>query len=141
MTVDIDIPQAILLVLYFISLSLTVNLAILTWRMILLVRKGGRVMGEKKQARLVDRRRNSNHGGTCEIWDIGNECGIYVDFNPHAFLPNKPETMAFPFGLRDCEVTSWIGLGVWYEDATGGKAIRELGYEPVEGGGTDDSAD
>ncbi len=26
----------------------------------------------------------------------------------------------------------WGGLGVWYEDATGGKAIRELGYEPVE---------
>lgn len=89
-------------------------------------------MDEKKQARLVERRLNPYHGGTCEIWDIGNECGVYVDFNPRPFLPSKPETMAFPFDLRDLEVTSWRELGVWQEDATGGKAIRELGYEPVE---------
>lgn len=30
------------------------------------------------------------------------------------------------------ELRSWP-----YDDATGGKAIRELGYEPVEDGGTD----
>lgn len=141
MTVDIGAPQAILLVLFFMSLAIAVNLALFALGQILLMRKGGRVMGEKKQARLVDRRRNSRNGGTCEVWDIGDGCGIYVDFNPRAFLTDEPETMAFPFDLRGCEVTSWRGLGVWYEDATGGKAIRELGYEPVEGGGSDDSAD
>lgn len=96
-------------------------------------------MGEKKRARLVERRRNTFHGGTSEIWDIGNGCGIYVDFNPCPFMSSKPETMAFPFDLRDREVTSWIELGVWYEDATGGKAIRELGYEPIEEDGSDDA--
>ena len=35
----------------------------------------------------------------------------------------------------------WHELGVWYEDATGGKAIRELGYEPVEEDVSDDSTD
>ena len=77
--------------------------------------------------------RNSYHGGTYEIWDIGNECGIYVDFNPRAFLPSRPETMAFPLDMRNRQVVSWDPLGTWYEDATGGKAIRELGYEIDEG--------
>ena len=89
-------------------------------------------MSETKQARLVCRSHNDYHGGTYEIWDIGNECGIYVDYNPCAFMPSGPETMAFPFDLRSQEVTRWIAEGVWHEDATGGKAIRELGYEPVE---------
>ena len=89
-------------------------------------------MSETKQARLVCRSINAFHGGTYEIWDIGNECGIYVDYNPCAFMPSGPETMAFPFDLRSQEVVSWIQEGVWYEDATCGKAIRELGYEPVE---------
>ncbi len=89
-------------------------------------------MSEEKRARLVERERNSYNGGTYEIWDIGNECGIYVDFNPRAFLPSGPETMAFPLDLRDRSVTSWNPLDTWYEDATGGKAIRELGYE-IEG--------
>ena len=90
-------------------------------------------MSETKQARLVRRYHNELNGGTSEIWDVGNEAGVYVDFNPCPFMPSKPETMAFPFDLRDREVTSWRELGVWYEDATGGKAIRELGYEIVEG--------
>lgn len=90
-------------------------------------------MGEKKQARLVESSANDN-GGTYELWDIGNECGIYVDFDSCPFDTHVPETMAFPFDLRDREVTSWRELGVWYEDATGGKAIRELGYEPIEEG-------
>lgn len=89
-------------------------------------------MSETKQAHLVCRSHNAYHGGTYEIWDIGNECGIYVDYNPCAFMPSGPETMAFPFDLRSREVASWIQEGVWHEDATGGKAIRELGYEPVE---------
>lgn len=94
-------------------------------------------MCEKKQARLVKRGANI-HGGTYEIWDVGNDAGVYVDFNPSPFDTGKPETMAFPLDLRELVVTSWIEDGVWYEDATGGKAIRELGYEPVEDGGSDD---
>lgn len=90
-------------------------------------------MSEAKRARLVERKRNGYHGGTSEIWDIGDECGIYADFNPRAFSPSVPETMAFPFDLRDREAVSWNPLGTWYEDATGGKAIREPGYEIEEG--------
>lgn len=90
-------------------------------------------MSEKKQARLVEREANAN-GGTYEIWDVGNECGIYVDYNPRPFLPSNPETMAFDVDLHKREVTSWNELGVWRVDATGGKAVRELGYEPVEDG-------
>ena len=91
-----------------------------------------RVMDKTKRARLVRRERNELHGGTSEIWDIGNDVGVYVDFNPRPFMPSEPETMAFPFDLSSREVTRWVGLGTWYEDATGGKAIRELGYEIVE---------
>jgi hypothetical protein len=88
-------------------------------------------MSEKKLAHLVERGANSWQGAY-EVWDVGNGRGIYVDFNPLPFLPSKPETMAFPMDLREWSVTSWAELGVWYEDATGGKAIRELGYEPIE---------
>lgn len=87
-----------------------------------------------KQARLVERGANSWHGAY-EIWDVGNDVGVYVDFNPCPSDTMVPETMAFPVDLRNGEVTSWSELGVWYEDATGGKAIRELGYEPVEDDG------
>ncbi len=93
-----------------------------------------------KQARLVERGANG-HGGTYEIWDVGDDCGVYVDFNPCPFLLSNPETMAFDVDMRKREVTSWDELGVWYEDATGGKSIRELGYEPIEGDSSDDSAD
>lgn len=94
-------------------------------------------MSETKQARLVWRRLNYAHGGTSEIWDVGNGAGVYVDFNPLPFWPARPETMAFPYDMDGREVTSWRELGVWYEDATGGKAIRELGYEIVECGESD----
>lgn len=89
-------------------------------------------MVEKKQARLVKRGHNERNGGAYEIWDVGNDTGVFVDFCDYAPDTGEPETMAFPYDLRRKKVTSWIELGVWYEDATGGKAIRELGYEPVE---------
>jgi hypothetical protein len=94
-------------------------------------------MSDSKHARLVERGRNKRNGGTYEIWDVGNGCWIYVDFNPCPTDTGIPETMAFPMDLRDNAVTSWSELGVWYEDATGGKAIRELGYESVEDGDGD----
>ena len=90
-----------------------------------------------KQARLVERGANI-HGGTYEIWDIGDGRGIYVDFNPCPWDTGIPETMAFPYDLRRQEVTRWAELGAGQEDATGGKAIRELGYEPVEDDDSDD---
>lgn len=89
-----------------------------------------------KQARLVERGHNIN-GGTYEIWRIGDGRGIYVDFIPDLADRWMPETMAYNFDLRKNSVTSWLGLRVWYEDATGGMAIRELGYEPVEEGSDD----
>lgn len=101
------------------------------------VGEGWQVMNEKKRARLVKRRANDS-GGTYEVWDVGNECGIYVDFNPCTFLPSRPETIAFQYDLESNTVTSWRGIGTWYEDATGGKAIRVLGYEPIEEGNDDE---
>lgn len=89
-------------------------------------------MSEKKQARLMERGHNVTNGGSYETLDVGNDVGVYVDFNPCPADTMVPETMAFPMDLREWEVTSWAELGVWYEDATGGKAMRELGYEPVE---------
>lgn len=85
-----------------------------------------------KHARLVERGPNTLNGGNLEIWDIGDGRGIYVDFNPCPADTEVPETMAFPVDLRRHRLKSWSELGVWYEDATGGKAVRELGYEPIE---------
>ena len=78
------------------------------------------MMRDTKQARLVECGINSVHGGPYEIWDIGDGRVIYVDFCNSPQHTGKPETMAF------------LVLGRWDEDATGGKAMRELGYEPVE---------
>lgn len=87
---------------------------------------------KKKQACLVERAYNELNGRTYEIWDVGDGHGIYVDFNPCVFDTLSEETMAFPFDLHQDAVTSWEELDVWYEDATGGMAMRELGYEPYE---------
>ncbi|SDR69017.1 hypothetical protein [Parafannyhessea umbonata] len=90
-----------------------------------------------KQARLMERAPNTLNGGTFEVWNIGAGCGIYVDFNPCPTDTKVPETMAFSIDFRRNRLENWGGLGVWYEDATGGKAIRELGYEPIEDGSSD----
>ena len=87
---------------------------------------------KKKPARLVKRARNSFHGGTYEIWDVGNDVGVYVDFCPCAPDTDEPETEAFPVDLGDWSVVTWAELGYWPFDATGGRAISDLGYEPVE---------
>lgn len=85
-----------------------------------------------KQARLVKRGHNTRNGGTYEIWDVGDGHGVYVDYNPRPYDTGIEETMAFPYDLRRKKVTSWAELGMWHEDATGGRAMRELGYEPVK---------
>lgn len=81
-----------------------------------------------KQAHLVKRGENIN-GGIYEIWRIGDGRGIWVGGILVDFT--NQETMAFTYDLRRHAVKTWDELGVWHEDATGGKAIRELGYEPV----------
>lgn len=95
-------------------------------------------MSEKKQMHLIKRGKNDRNGGTYEIWDADGKWGVYVDFNPSPTDTGVPETMAFSLDIPELEVTDWAELAVWYEDATGGKAIRELGYEPVEDGDTNE---
>lgn len=87
-------------------------------------------MSEKKQARLVERGCDSLHGGPCELWDVGGGCGIYV--HSRMLATGDLETVAFPVDMARRIVTDRNALGVWCGDATGGKAIRELGYETVE---------
>ncbi len=74
--------------------------------------------------------RDVNPGyGTSEFWYTEDDKAIYVDFNAHIC-----ETMAFPYDLTTSDrVTSWEEICVWHRDMTGGEAMRELGYEPVEG--------
>jgi len=95
-------------------------------------------MSEKKQMHLIKRGKNNRNGGTYEIWDADGKWGVYVDFNPSPTDTGVPETMAFSLDIPELEVTDWEELAVWYEDATGGKAIRELGYEPIEDGVTNE---
>ena len=95
-------------------------------------------MSEKKQMHLIKRGKNNRNGGTYEIWDADGKWGLYVDFNPSPTDTGVPETMAFSLDIPELEVTDWEELAVWYEDATGGKAIRELGYEPIEDGVTNE---
>ena len=78
------------------------------------------------KAHLMSREEDPYHGIT-EIWQAEDGEAIYVDYNVHI-----SETMAFPYDTRRDKVTSWTEIGVWRRDMTGGRAMRELGYEPVE---------
>lgn len=85
-----------------------------------------------KQACLVEQGYNVNLGRKYEIWKVGDELdgrGIYVDFDDSA---DGPETTAFPYDLHHWRVTSWDKLGCWPMNATGGRAMRALGYVPVD---------
>lgn len=90
-------------------------------------------MSEKKRARLVKCGRDIITGAPYEIWDVGYGRGIYVDFR-------ESDIKAFPVDMGRLMVDGGE-LRSWPYDATGGKAVRELGYEPVEEDCTDDSAD
>ena len=95
-------------------------------------------VSKKKQARLVGRNRTSYHGGwEFEIWDIGGGRGIDVDFNQCSYGTGKPETRAFPMDLRKYSISQQV-LGYWPYNATGGKAISDLGYEPIEDNSEDE---
>lgn len=41
-------------------------------------------------------------------------------------------TIVFPYDMERDRVKSWNDLGVWHKDMTGGKAMQEMGYDPVE---------
>lgn len=85
-------------------------------------------MSDKHKAYLMHRDEHPGHGVT-EIWQAEDGRAFYVDFNAHIC-----ETMAFPYDLTTSDrVTSWEEICVWHRDMTGGEAMRELGYEPVEG--------
>ena len=96
-------------------------------------------MGDKI-ARLVKRGFDINTVVPYEIWDIGNGRGIYVDFydSNSKTLPYESCSKAFPVDMSRLMVDG-EELGSWPHDALGGKAIRELGYEPVEEDGSDDT--
>lgn len=60
-----------------------------------------------------------------------------MDFNQCSYGTGKPATMAFPMDLRNYSV-SQQALGYWPYNAIGGKAISDLGYEPIENGSEDE---
>lgn len=65
--------------------------------------------------------------GVYEWWMTEDGNIFEVDFNVHV-----RETTVYPYDMEHDRVESWIPLLVRHEDMTGGKAIRDLGYEPVE---------
>lgn len=65
--------------------------------------------------------------GITEWWKTEDDNILYVEFRA-----DMCATMAFPYDIERDRVKSWNELGVWHKDMTGGKAMRDLGYEPVE---------
>lgn len=65
--------------------------------------------------------------GVYEWWKTEDGKVLKVDFNAYVC-----ETDAFPYNMEHDRVEHWKPFGIWHKDMTGGKAIRELGYEPVE---------
>lgn len=94
-------------------------------------------MGDK-QARLVKRGFDINNGVPYEVWDVGDGRGVYVDFydSDNKTLPYESGSKAFPVDMSRLMVDGEM-IGSWPYDAIGGKAMRELGYEPVEEGDSD----
>lgn len=88
-------------------------------------------MNEKKQAYLVERDSNHFHGGPYEVWDVGCRCSIYVVYRVLATV--GPETIALTYD-RARHILGERVLGCWHGNAMGGKAMRKLGYEPIEDG-------
>lgn len=78
------------------------------------------------KAYLMNRDDYPGHG-TTEWWKTEDGRAICVDFNA-----NIRKTMTYPYDIERDRVKSWEYLGVWHRDMTGGRAMRELGYEPVE---------
>ena len=76
------------------------------------------------KAHLMSREEDPYHGIT-EIWQAEDGKAFYVDFNAYIC-----QTMVFPYDLKLDLVKNWLEL--WHRNMTGGRAMRELGYDPVE---------
>jgi hypothetical protein len=72
--------------------------------------------------------RDVNHPyGVYEWWQAENGEIFQVYFDDQI-----GKTIVLPYDMEHDRVEIWKTLGVWHKDMTGGRAIRELGYEPVE---------
>ena len=83
-------------------------------------------MSGRPKAFLMDRDIDPAYG-ISECWQTEDGKIFDVDFNIHV-----RQTMVCPYDMEHDRVESWEPLGVWHRDTTGGRAMRELGYEPVE---------
>ncbi|MDD6706733.1 MAG: hypothetical protein PUE29_10340 [Olsenella sp.] len=66
--------------------------------------------------------------GVAEWWMTEDGNILYVEFRA-----DMRETIVCPYDMEHDLIVDWIPLLVRHRDMTGGKAIRVLGYEPVEG--------
>lgn len=66
--------------------------------------------------------------GVFEWWQTEDGKIFELDFNVHV-----RETMVCPYDMEKDRVESWTPLLVRRKDMTGGRAMQEMGYEPVEG--------
>lgn len=65
--------------------------------------------------------------GVYEWWKTEDEEIFQVYFDDQI-----GKTIVFPYDMEHDRVEIWEARGVWDKDMTGGEAMRELGYEPVE---------
>lgn len=65
--------------------------------------------------------------GTFEWWQAEDGKIFELDYNIHV-----RQTTVYPYDMEKDRIEHWIPLLVRHKDMTGGKAMRELGYEPVE---------
>lgn len=80
------------------------------------------------RAYLMDRDVNPAYG-VYEWWKAEDGKIFELDFNVHV-----RQTTVYPYDAEKDRVESWIPLLVRHKDMTGGRAMQELGYEPVEDG-------
>lgn len=66
--------------------------------------------------------------GIFEWWKAEDGIIFEVDFNVHS-----RETIVCPYDMEHDRIVDWIPLLVRHKDMTGGRAMQELGYDPVEG--------
>ena len=65
--------------------------------------------------------------GVYEWWQAEDGRIFEVDFNVHV-----RQTIVYPYDMEKDRVEDWTPLLVRQKDMTGGRAIRKLGYEPIE---------
>lgn len=65
--------------------------------------------------------------GVFEWWKTEDGKIFELDFNVHV-----RQTIVYPYDMERNRVENWTPLLVRRKDMTGGKAMQELGYEPVE---------